>query len=166
MTIGLLLIVILNTKFNNYNSLYKVGILSAISLLIHNIPEGTITSLSFLTNRIFGIKMALLIFIHNIPEGMMIAIPLYYNNYSKMKISLLTFISSLGELLGSIIVYFLTDFFLVNSYINGLFLLFTAGVMISLSLLNIWGEGVKYKKYWYFCGGILLGLTFFCLISL
>lgn len=51
------------------SSLYKLGIISAIVLMLHNIPEGIITFLTSGNDLRLGIKIALAITLHNIPEG-------------------------------------------------------------------------------------------------
>lgn len=84
--VGYLIVVFIEGKINNENSLYKIGILSMISLLIHNIPEGIICSLSSSINLEFGIKMSLMIMIHNIPEGICISLPIYYSTKSRGKL--------------------------------------------------------------------------------
>ena len=50
------------------NNLYKLGILSMITLILHNLPEGIITFLSSYTDLNLGIKLSLAIAMHNIPE--------------------------------------------------------------------------------------------------
>ena len=128
-----------------------------ISLLLHNIPEGIICSFSSSVNLDFGIKMSLLIMIHNIPEGICISLPIYYSTKSRGKALLYCFISSLGEVLGAIItLLFLSKY--INSLVLSIILIITAGIMISLSILKIFKEGLSYKLYKWFILGILLGL--------
>ena len=55
-------------KFNNKSNLYRVGILSMIALIIHNIPEGILTFLTSTVNIKLGLKLSLAIMMHNIPE--------------------------------------------------------------------------------------------------
>lgn len=155
--VGYLIVVFIEGKINNENSLYKIGILSMISLLIHNIPEGIICSLSSSINLEFGIKMSLMIMIHNIPEGICISLPIYYSTKSRGKAILYTFISSLGEVFGALItVLFLNRF--VNAYLLSIIFIITAGIMITLSVLKIFSEGIKIKPHKWFIFGILLGI--------
>lgn len=155
--IGYLVVSFIEDNINTDNKLYKIGILSMFSLLVHNIPEGIICSLSSSINLDFGIKMSLIIMMHNIPEGICISLPVYYSTGSRGKAILFSFISSLGELIGALItLLFLNKF--VNAYILSFVFIITAGIMISLSLLKIFKEGIKYKRYLEFILGILVGL--------
>ena len=58
-------------------SLYKLGILSMIALMLHNLPEGILTFLSSSLDIKIGLKYSIAIMLHNIPEGIAIAIPIY-----------------------------------------------------------------------------------------
>ena len=157
LSIGYLIVVIIEKNIKHDDGLYKIGILSMISLLLHNIPEGIICSFSSSVNLDFGIKMSLLIMIHNIPEGICISLPIYYSTKSRGKALLYCFISSLGEVLGAIItLLFLSKY--INSLVLSIILIITAGIMISLSILQIFKEGLSYKLYKWFILGILLGL--------
>ena len=66
-------------KSNNKSSLYKIGIVSMISLMLHNFPEGMAVFMGAYTNISIGIKLCIAIMLHNIPEGIAIAVPLYYS---------------------------------------------------------------------------------------
>lgn len=155
--IGYLVVVFIDRRIKNESSLYKIGILSMISLLIHNIPEGIICSLSSSINLDFGIKMSLMIMMHNIPEGICISLPIYYSTGSRGKAFLYTFISSLGEIFGALITVLVLKHF-VNAYLLSFIFIITAGIMITLSILKIFKEGISFKCYKWFILGILLGI--------
>ena len=55
-------------KYENNNDLYKVGILSAVVLMLHNLPEGIATFLSSYTDLSLGLNLGFAIMLHNIPE--------------------------------------------------------------------------------------------------
>ena len=120
-----------NTK--NNNKLYKIGIISMVSLILHNIPEGMITFITTSKDLSLGISFAISIALHNIPEGIVIAMPIYYSEGNKKKALLYTFIAALSEPFGGLISYlFLSN---INDYLFGIILSFTAGVMIYLSFI-------------------------------
>ena len=157
LSIGYLIIVGIEKNINNNDGLYRIGILSMISLLLHNIPEGIICSFSSSINLDFGLKMTLLIMMHNIPEGICISLPIYYSTKSRGKALLYCFISSLGELVGALFtMIFLTNY--INSFVLSIVFIVTAGIMISLSILKILKEGLSYKCYKWLILGILLGI--------
>ena len=68
---------------NREGELYKVGIISMIAIILHNIPEGIITYLSTEKNIKLGISLTIAIALHNIPEGISIAVPIYYGRKSR-----------------------------------------------------------------------------------
>ena len=68
---------ILNSK------LYKLGIITMLVIMMHNIPEGIATYITTTQNINLGITLTIAIALHNIPEGISISIPIYYSTGSK-----------------------------------------------------------------------------------
>ena len=137
--IGVIIVKICDKNIQKEDVLYRVGILSMLSLLIHNIPEGIICAMTTLNNFSLGLKMTFIIMLHNIPEGICIALPIFYATKSKKKAILYTLISGLGEVAGAIF-------------------MITAGIMIYLSLNKILKTGLKYKESKYLIIGIIIGI--------
>lgn len=155
--VGYFIVIIIEKKINNDDNLYKIGILSMISLLIHNIPEGIICAITSSNSIELGLKMSFIILVHNIPEGICISLPVYYSTESRGKAVFMTFISSLGELIGALItMLFLKNY--ITDLVLAMVLLITAGIMITLSIFKIYKEGISYKCYKWFIGGVLLGI--------
>jgi len=149
---------------NNGSSLYKIGILSMISLILHNFPEGIAVFMSAYTSMELGLKLCIAIMFHNIPEGILIAIPLFYSGEGKKKAFKYTLLSGLSEPLGALLSYiFLRNYF--NEIILSFILIFVAGLMISLSLNEIYKEVKKFNLNNIMIAGILTGLLFFLLLS-
>ena len=146
-----------NIKIKNSNSLYKVGVLSMISLLLHNIPEGIITFVSGITNMQLGLKLGLAIMAHNIPEGICISIPIYYATQSRGRAFIMTLIAGLSEPIGGLTIYLLFKNYL-NLNILNILLYFVGILMILISICNILPEIIKYKKIIWIIYGILLSL--------
>ena len=163
---GVILIKFSNKFLDNLkekgSSLYKLGIISAIVLMMHNIPEGIITFLTTGNNLALGIKIALAITLHNIPEGICIAVPIYYSTKSKWKAFKTTLISGLSEPLGAIIAYLFLYKYITTNILHVIFI-FVAGIMITLALDEILKESIKYSerhnKYIYI--GAFIGIIFF-----
>ena len=59
--------------------LYKVGFISMIAIILHNIPEGIATFVATNSDITLGISLAIAIAMHNIPEGISISVPIYYS---------------------------------------------------------------------------------------
>lgn len=150
----------INTK--REGEIYKVGIISMIAIILHNIPEGIATYLSSENNFKLGLSLTIAIALHNIPEGISIAVPLYYAKKSRGKALLYTLSSALSEPLGAILAYlFLSK--IMNNTIMGLLMAIIAGIMIQISLYELLPTSFKYKNkkqtIIYLIIGILFMLT-------
>ena len=66
-----------NEEESTDQKLLRLGLFSAVTLSIHNFPEGLATFLTALDDPNYGISIAAAIAIHNIPEGIAVAIPIY-----------------------------------------------------------------------------------------
>jgi len=127
------------------SSLFKVGIISMIAIILHNIPEGIVTFIVTEKNILLGISICLAIALHNIPEGISIAIPIYYSSKSKKQALFYTFISALSEPFGALITYlFLAKY--INDFILGLLFSLIAGIMIQISINKLIPTGSTYQK--------------------
>ena len=161
---GILINNLINKKIikrvGNNSNLYRVGILSMIALMIHNLPEGILTFLSSTINIELGLKLALAISLHNIPEGIAIAIPIYYSTHSHKKVVVGTLISGLSEPIGAILAYLFLYKYLNNTMIS-IILLLVAGIMISISINEIFEETKKYSTKSIIIG---VGISLFILI--
>lgn len=147
MNIGVLLSKSIN-KFipNNNNFLYRVGILSMLAIMLHNIPEGIATYITNCSNINLGLSLTLAIAAHNIPEGISISVPIYYATGNKRKAFLYTFISGISELFGAIIsALFLSPF--VSDTLMAFLYAMIAGIMIYLSITELLKTSLSYQKY-------------------
>lgn len=142
--------VIISMTINKYiptnnNKLYRVGVISMLAIILHNIPEGIVTFIAINTNIKLGITLFVAIALHNIPEGISISIPIYYGTNNKKKALFYTFISGISEFIGAIITYLF-----LQKYINDttLSLLFSVigGLMIHISLYELIPTSLKYKN--------------------
>jgi len=145
------------TKENN-NGLYRVGLISMLAIILHNLPEGIATFMATTSDITLGISLAIAIALHNIPEGISISIPIYYATKSKFKALLYTFISGISEPFGALITYlFLSNF--INDKIMGFLFSFIAGIMIHISIYELLPTSKKYNNhkltYLFFIIGIL-----------
>lgn len=128
----------------NYSSLYKVGLISMLAIILHNIPEGIATFISTTKDTSLGISLATSIALHNIPEGISISIPIYYATKSKKKAIIYTLISALSEPLGALLTYlFLLPF--ISDTLLGILFSLIAGIMLHISLTELLPEASSYK---------------------
>ena len=132
-------------KSKNGLKLYKLGIITMMVIMMHNIPEGIATFITTTNNAKLGVILTIAIALHNIPEGISISIPIYYSTNSKLKSFIYTFISGMSEPLGAIISYlFLSRF--VNDIMLGFIYSIIAGMMINISINELYKEAYYYNK--------------------
>ena len=147
--IGIIISSIIDKKVENKSKnglkLYKLGIITMFVIMMHNIPEGIATFITTTNNTKLGIILTIARALHNIPEGISISIPIYYSTNSKFKAFLYTFISGMSEPLGALISYlFLSRF--VNDTILGVIYSIIAGMMINISINELYKEANIYSK--------------------
>lgn len=112
--------------------LMSVGLIVALGLIIHNIPEGMAVFLGSFSDLKLGILLAFAIAVHNIPEGIATSAPIYAATNSKLKAIKYSFISGIAEPLGAIIAYLLLRPYLDGQIIAYIFSL-VAGIMVYIS---------------------------------
>ncbi len=144
---------------NREGELYKVGIISMIAIILHNIPEGIATYLSSEFNFKLGLSLTIAIALHNIPEGISIAIPIYYGTKSRGKALIYTLFSALSEPLGALLAYlFLSK--IINNNIMGILMSLIAGIMIQISFYELLPTSLKYKNKKQTIIYLLIGILF------
>ncbi|MFX0103763.1 MAG: ZIP family metal transporter [Candidatus Hodarchaeota archaeon] len=111
----------------------KLGLLSAMALFIHNVPEGLATFSAALINPTLGIEISLATALHNIPEGICVAIPVYLATNSKKKGLIYATVSGLAEPAGALLAWLILYQFLNDAILHGL-LAFVAGIMVYISV--------------------------------
>lgn len=131
---------------NKENSkLYRVGIISMLAIILHNIPEGIATFMASNTNISLGISLAIAIAFHNIPEGISISIPIYYATNSRLKALGYTFLSGMSELIGAVITYlFLSK--LINPISMGILFSIIAGIMTHIAIYELIPTSLNYQN--------------------
>ena len=154
---GIAVLIISKLLNNEINSLYKLGILSMVALMLHNFPEGIATFIGSMHDQSLGLKLSLAIMFHNIPEGIAIAVPIYYATNSKKKALFPTFLSGIAEPLGALLAYlFLKDY--ISNVMISVVLLFVAGIMITLAIQEMLPKASSYKENKFIYLGFIMGI--------
>jgi ZIP family zinc transporter len=154
---------IIDKKINN-NNLYKLGLVSVIALILHNIPEGITTFITSSNNLKLGLKLSIAIMLHNIPEGIIVALPIYYSTNNRKKAYFYTIISGFSELLGGIFAYiFLKNY--LNNLIMSLILGITSGIMLHISINELYPNIKQYKNKLISLLGISIGIIIILITS-
>jgi len=132
------------------------GIVTALGITIHNIPEGMIVGAGYAAMPAFGIVLAIAIALHNIPEGVAVAMPLYACGYSRKRTFLVSFVSGLAEPLGAAAAVAFISFM---PGILPVLLGFAGGVMTYLTMDELIPTAQKYGSPHMIGFGIMAGLV-------
>lgn len=139
-----------------FSKLYKVGFVTMIALMMHNLPEGITTFISSYQDITLGIYISAAIALHNIPEGISIAMPIYYSTSSKAKAIKYTFLSAIAEPLGALIAFlFLKPY--INDLILSVFFALVAGIMTYISIEELLPESRNSGHTFISFGSFILG---------
>ncbi|HHT28937.1 MULTISPECIES: zinc transporter ZupT [Petrimonas] len=138
--------------------LRHTGIITALTIGIHNFPEGIATFMTAVNSLEVAIPITVAIAIHNIPEGIAVAVPIYHATGSRKKAFWLSFSSGLAEPIGAIIAYFFLIRFW-NPVLDALILAIIAGVMIYISLDELLPSAEKYGKHHLSIIGLVTGMV-------
>jgi ZIP family zinc transporter len=140
------------------SSLRHTGVVLALSIAIHNFPEGIATFTSALESWEIAIPITVAIAIHNIPEGIAVSVPIYHSSGNKRKAFWWSFLSGLAEPLGALIAFlFLMPFW--SPSINGITLAAVSGIMVFISLDELLPSAEKYGKHHISISGVVAGMA-------
>jgi ZIP family zinc transporter len=145
-------------EMNKKTNLGRTGLVVALSIAIHNFPEGIATFTSALSGLDIAIPITVAIAIHNIPEGIAVAVPIYHATGSRRKAFWLSFASGLSEPLGAVIAFF----FLMPYWspaINGTVLAAVSGIMVFISLDELLPSAQKYGEHHVSIIGLVAGMA-------
>jgi ZIP family zinc transporter len=149
-------------SYINDRQLYNSGVLIAIGITIHNLPEGIAVGAGYMHAPEFGFFIALAILLHNIPEGIATALPLCQSGLSKWDSFTYAFLSGLAEPIGAFVAaLFLSGF---QSFIPAA-LAFAGGVMVFITLDELIPTARLHGHQHYTAMGIILGAIFVFILS-
>ena len=115
------------------DKLKRLGLFTALTLAIHNFPEGLATFMAALQNSSLGISVAVAVAIHNIPEGVSVALPVYHATNSRLKAFSYSALSGLAEPAGALVGFSLLRAVLHEALFGVMFAL-VAGIMVYIAL--------------------------------
>lgn len=118
-------------KKASHLQLLLAGIMMAVGVAIHNIPEGmSIGAIYYENGSVLNASLGILLIsvvLHNIPEGMAIALPLYTSGMSKPRAALLAASTGIPAVLGAMLGYAIGDMGALGMTIS---LSFAAGTLL------------------------------------
>lgn len=136
----------------------RVGVLAALAITAHNLPEGLATFFATLDSPTIGLPLAAAIAIHNIPEGVSIAVPVYYATGSRTRAVVAALVSGLAEPVGALLGYLLLAPFL-NPFVFGSVFGVIAGAMVFLSLDELLPAARRYADGHETVYGMVIGMA-------
>ncbi len=129
-------------KGRRNSDLIQTGILTAVGIALHNLPEGFAVGSGFKASLSLGLTITMVIIIHDIPEGIAIAVPLKAGGISNLQAFAFTVLSGLPMGLGALAGAFLGG---ISPRLISLCLGFAAGAMLYI----ICGELIPQSKRTY-----------------
>lgn len=142
---------------HNGEHLSKLGVLSAIAIAIHNIPEGLALFTAGLKDISLALPIAAAVVIHNIPLSVAISVPLYYSTGSRKKAFIYTLLVGLCQPVGAVLGYaVLARVF--NDLVVGTLFSIVAGIMVFVALDELLPSSQKYEDHHLSVYGAILGM--------
>ncbi len=142
--------------------LINSGLLLALGITLHNLPEGIAVGAGYIHNPRFGLFVATAIMLHNIPEGIATALPLCKGGADRWDAFRVAFISGFAEVIGAL----LASLFLVSfKELVPAALAFAGGVMVFITLDELIPSAREYGHEHWTSLGIILGSLFVFILS-
>lgn len=146
----------LNTQ-NKHHKVKRAGLITAIAVTMHNLPEGMATFLVASQDLRLGIPVAIAIAIHNIPEGIAIALPIFHATGKKRLAILYSFLSGISEPVGGLLGVLLLKTILPEQSI-GIMTAAVAGIMVYLAFDTLLPLAREYGENHHVIIGIVSGM--------
>lgn len=127
-------------RHQGQHKLLRMGMFTALAIVIHNFPEGLAAFLTALEQPRLGVAVALAIALHNIPEGISVSVPIYYATGSRRKAFIWSCLSGLAEPIGALCLWgvltciYRDPFFTPPTCLLGITSAVVAGIMVFISL--------------------------------
>ncbi len=157
------------TAKHNAHHLLRMGVFTALAIIIHNFPEGLATFLTALEDPTLGIAIAIAIALHNIPEGISVSVPIYYATGSRMRAFMWACLSGLAEPIGAFCLWgvlallYQSAIFTPSPLLLGLVSCGVAGIMVFISLDELLPASRAYGKGHDSLYGLVAGMALMAL---
>ncbi len=137
--------------------LKKTGMLVALSIGIHNFPEGIATFTSALNSLEVALPITFAIAIHNIPEGIAVSVPIYHATGNKKKAFWLSLLSGMAEPVGALFGFLILMPFWTPA-LNAFILAAVSGIMVFISMDELLPSAQKYGEHHLSIVGLIGGM--------
>ena len=142
----------------NEKKFHRMGIMLALSIAIHNFPEGLATFAVSLSDISIALPIVIAIALHNIPEGVAVAVPIHQATGSRWKALLFSILSGLSEPLGALVGFLILMPFW-NATIEAAILGITAGIMVYISIDELLPTSERYGHHHLSIIGVVAGMA-------
>lgn len=141
--------------------LVRTGMLIAVGIALHNIPEGIAVGAGFAHLPKFGLLIALAIGLHNIPEGIATTMFIHSGGKCRRDCLKIAFLSGIVEPIGATIAFLFLKRFISIIPIS---LAFAGGVMVFITLDEIIPMARRHGRAHLTSIGIILGAIFMLIL--
>ena len=144
------------------HKLFRLRILTAMAVAIHNFPEGIATFMTVIHDPAVGIAIAIAVAIHNIPEGIAVSVPIYFATGNRKKAFCYSFLSGLAEPVGALLAYLILLPFLNagnTSIVFGASMAAVAGIMVFISLDELLPSAEQFGEHHWGIYGLIGGMA-------
>jgi ZIP family zinc transporter len=129
---------------HDHAALGRMGVLAALAVGLHNVPEGLATFVAALASPSAGIAIAIAIALHNIPEGIVVAMPIYYATGSRWKGFAWSSVSAVAEPIGGLLGYTILAGNGMHPLVYGIMFGVVAGMMVYISIRELLPTALRY----------------------
>jgi len=140
------------------HQLLRTGLMIALGIGIHNLPEGMATFAGALKSRGLGLAIASAIALHNIPEGLAVAVPVFCATGSWRKAVSWSSLSGAAELVGALLAAAVLAPFLTPTFLNYV-LAAVGGLMVFISFDELIPGSYAYGHEHHSVAGIVGGMA-------
>ena len=143
---------------NGGTKLRRTGMMLALTIGIHNFPEGVATFVSGLESIEIALPILVAVAIHNIPEGIAVSVPIYHSTGSRKKALWFSVASGLAEPVGALFaLLFLLPVW--TTAVNAVCMAAVAGVMVYIAFDELLPNSEVYGHHHYAIGGVVAGMV-------
>ena len=138
--------------------LKRTGLILALTIGIHNFPEGIATFVSALEGLDIALPIVIAIAIHNIPEGLAVSVPIYHSTGSRKKALLYSTLSGVAEPVGALFALaFLMPIW--TPAVNAVCMAAVAGIMVFISFDELLPGAEEYGHHHWSIAGVIAGMA-------
>lgn len=142
---------------DNMFTIRRTAVITAVIMVLHNLPEGMLTVFASARDETFGARIAFAVALHNLPEGMAVASPVLYLSGSKLKAFGYSLATGMAELRGGIAAYTLLKNVMTVAFLNGVMPVI-AGIMCQAAICELIPAAGKISGFQHTLYGIIAGI--------